>query len=225
MTLLSKLNPLALLLNSILIFSLGLVLAETKAKTFFILVSLLILMVFGFADALATKLPSFMMFTAVVLAIFWWQTKSTEQTYSVFVRFFAAFLAYILMSGLDLSYLTEFLIKLKVSRKFILGVCVMFTFLPVFMYEFRHNMQVKRYVGNTKKTLYQKFRGLAVPVLVKAFEITEMLTLAATLKNFNLNKSKQLVLPTYFKSLVKNFSFIFVNFASFTGVALYAFVF
>lgn len=225
MTLLSKLNPLVLLLNSILIFSLGLVLAETKAKTFFILVSLLILLAFGFADALATKLPSFLVFTGIVLAVFWWQTKSIEQTYSVFVRFFAAFLAYILMSGLDLSYLTEILIKLKVSRKFILGVCVMFTFLPVFMHEFRHNIQVKRYVGNNKKTLYQKFRGLVVPVLVRAFEITEMLTLAATLKNFNLNKSKQLVLPTYFKSLVKNISFIFVNFVSFTGVALYAFVF
>lgn len=225
MTLLSKLNPLVLLFNSILIFSLGLVLAETKAKTFFILVSLLILMAFGFADALATKLPSFLVFTAIVLAVFWWQTKSAEQTYSVFVRFFAAFLAYILMSGLDLSYLTEILIKLKVSRKFILGVCVMFTFLPVFMHEFRHNICVKRYVGNTKKTLYQKFRGLIVPVLVRAFEITEMLTLAATLKNFNLNKSKQLVLPTYFKSLVKNISFIFVNFVTFTGVALYAFVF
>lgn len=225
MTLLSKLNPLVLLLNSILIFSLGLVLAETKAKTFFILVSLLILLAFGFADALATKLPSFLVFTAIVLAVFWFQTKSAEQTYSVFVRFFAAFLAYILMSGLDLSYLTEILIKLKVSRRFILGVCVMFTFLPVFMHEFRHNIQVKRYVGNTKKTLYQKFRGLVVPVLVRAFEITEMLTLAATLKNFNLNKSKQLVLPTYFKSLAKNISFIFVNFVSFTGVALYAFVF
>lgn len=225
MTLLSKLNPFVLLFNSILIFSLGLVLAETKAKTFFILVSLLILMVFGFADALATKLPSFLVFTAIVLAVFWFQTKSAEQTYSVFVRFFAAFLAYILMSGLDLSYLTEILIKLKVSRRFILGVCVMFTFLPVFMHEFRHNIQVKRYVGNNKKTLYQKFRGLVVPVLVRAFEITEMLTLSATLKNFNLNKSKQLVLPTYFKSLVKNISFIFVNFVSFTGVALYAFVF
>ncbi len=225
MTLLSKLNPLVLLLNSILIFSLGLVLAETKAKTFFILVSLLILTVFGFAGALAQKLPSFLVFTGIVLAVFWLQTKSAEQTYSVFVRFFAAFLAYILMSGLDLSYLTEFLIKLKVSRKFILGICVMFTFLPVFMHEFRHNMQVKRYVGNTKKTLYQKFRGLVVPVLVRAFEITEMLTIAATLKNFNLNKSRQLVLPTYFKSLVKNISFIFVNFVSFTGVALYAFVF
>ena len=225
MTLLNKLNPLVLLLNSILIFSLGLVLAETKAKTFFILVSLLILLAFGFADALATKLPSFLVFTSIVLAIFWWQTKSTEQTYSVFVRFFAAFLAYILMSGLDLSYLTELLIKLKVSRRFILGICAMFTFLPVFMHEFRHNMQVKRYVGNTKKTLYQKFRGLVVPVLVRAFEITEMLTLAATLKNFNLNKSTQLVLPTYFKSLVKNISFIFVNFVSFAGVALYAFVF
>ncbi len=225
MTLLSKLNPLVLLLNSILIFSLGLVLAETKAKTFFILVSLLILTVFGFADALATKLPSFFVFTAIVLAVFWMQTKSAEQTYSVFVRFFAAFLAYILMSGLDLSYLTEILIKLKVSRKFILGICVMFTFLPVFMHEFRHNMQVKRYVGNTKKTLYQKFRGLVVPVLVRAFEITEMLTLTATLKNFNLNKSGQLVLPTYFKSLVKNISFILISFVSFAGVALYAFVF
>ncbi len=225
MTSLSKLNPFVLLLNSILIFSLGLVLAETKAKTFFILVSLIILTAFGFADALATKLPSFLVFTTIVLAIFWLQTKSAEQTYSVFVRFFAAFLAYILMSGLDLSYLTELLIKLKVSRKFILGICVMFTFLPVFMHEFRHNMQVKRYVGNTKKTLYQKFRGQVVPVLVRAFEITEMLTLAATLKNFNLSKSRQLVLPTYFKSLVKNLSFIFVSFASFTGVALYAFVF
>ncbi len=225
MTLLSKLNPLVLLLNSVLIFSLGLVLAETKAKTFFILVSLIILMAFGFADALATKLPSFLVFTALVLAVFWWQTKSAEQTYSVFVRFFAAFLAYILMGGLDLSYLTELLIKLKVSRKFILGVCVMFTFLPVFMHEFRHNMQVKRYVGNTKKTLYQKFRGLVVPVLVRAFEITEMLTLTATLKNFNLNKSRQLVLPTYFKSLVKNMSFILISFISFTGVALYAFIF
>ena len=225
MTLLSKLNPLVLLLNSILIFSLGLVLAETKAKTFFILVSLLILTAFGFADALATKLPSFLVFTTIVLVVFWWQTKSAEQTYSVFVRFFAAFLAYILMSGLDLSYLTEILIKLKVSRKFVLGICVMFTFLPVFMHEFRHNMQVKRYVGNTKKTLYQKFRGQFVPVLVRAFEITEMLTLAATLKNFNLNKSRQLVLPTYFKSLVKNISFILISFASFTGVALYAFVF
>lgn len=225
MTLLSKLNPLVLLFNSILIFSLGLVLAETKAKTFFILVSLLILMVFGFADALATKLPSFLVFTSIILAVFWWQTKSAEQTYSVFVRFFAAFLAYILMSGLDLSYLTELLIKLKVSRKFILGVCVMFTFLPVFMHEFRHNIKVKRYVGNTRKTLYQKFRGLVVPILVRAFEITEMLTLAATLKNFNLNKSKQLVLSTYFKSLVKNITFIFVNFMSFTGVSLYAFVF
>ncbi len=225
MTLLSKLNPFVLLLNSILIFSLGLVLAETKAKTFFILVSLLILTAFGFADALAQKLPSFLVFTAIVLAVFWAQTKSAEQTYSVFVRFFAAFLAYILMSGLDLSYLTELLIKLKVSRKFILGVCVMFTFLPVFMHEFRHNMQVKRYVGNTKKTLYQKFRGQVVPVLVRAFEITEMLTLTATLKNFNLNKSRQLVLTTYFKSLVKNISFILISFASFTGVALYAFVF
>ena len=225
MTLLSKLNPLVLLFNSILIFSLGLVLAETKAKTFFILVSLIILTAFGFADALAQKLPSFLVFTAIVLAVFWLQTKSAEQTYSVFVRFFAAFLAYILMSGLDLSYLTELLIKLKVSRKFILGICVMFTFLPVFMHEFRHNIQVKRYVGNTKKTLYQKFRGLVVPVLVKAVEITEMLTLAATLKNFNLNKSRQLVLPTYFKSLVKNLSFILISFVSFTGVALYAFVF
>ena len=225
MTLLSKLNPFVLLLNSILIFSLGLVLAETKAKTFFILVSLLILTAFGFADALAQKLPSFLVFTAIVLAVFWAQTKSAEQTYSVFVRFFAAFLAYILMSGLDLSYLTEILIKLKVSRKFILGICVMFTFLPVFMHEFRHNMQVKRYVGNTKKTLYQKFRGQVVPVLVRAFEITEMLTLTATLKNFNLNKSRQLVLTTYFKSLVKNISFILISFASFTGVALYAFVF
>ncbi len=225
MTLLSKLNPLVLLFNSILIFSLGLVLAETKAKTFFILVSLIILTAFGFADALAQKLPSFLVFTAIVLAVFWLQTKSAEQTYSVFVRFFTAFLAYILMSGLDLSYLTEFLIKLKVSRKFILGICVMFTFLPVFMHEFRHNIQVKRYVGNTKKTLYQKFRGLVVPVLVRAFEITEMLTLAATLKNFNLNKSRQLVLPTYFKSLVKDISFILISFVSFTGVALYAFVF
>ncbi len=225
MTLLSKLNPLVLLLNSILIFSLGLVLAETKAKTFFILVSLIILTSFGFADALAQKLPSFLIFTAIVLAVFWLQTKSVEQTYSALVRFFAAFLAYILMSGLDLSYLTELLIKLKVSREFILGVCVMFTFLPVFMHEFRHNMQVKRYVGNTKKTLYQKFRGLVVPVLVRAFEITEMLTLAATLKNFNLNKSRQLVLPTYLKSLVKNISFILISFVSFTGVALYAFIF
>ncbi len=225
MTLLSKLNPFVLLLNSILIFTLGLVLAETKAKTFFILVSLIILTAFGFADALATKLPSFLMFTTIVLAVFWLQTKSAEQTYSVFVRFFAAFLAYILMSGLDLSYLTEILIKLKVSRKFILGICVMFTFLPVFMHEFRHNMQVKRYVGNTKKTLYQKFRGLVVPVLVRAFEITEMLTLAATLKNFNLNKSRRLVLPTYMKSLVKNISFILISFVSFTGVALHAFVF
>ncbi len=101
----------------------------------------------------------------------------------------------------------------------------MFTFLPVFMHEFRHNMQVKRYVGNTKKTFYQKFRGQVVPVLVRAFEITEMLTLAAILKNFNLNKSRQLVLPTYFKSLVKNISFILISFVSFTGVALYAFVF
>ncbi len=225
MTLLSKLNPLVLLFNSILIFSLGLVLAETKAKTFFILVSLIILTAFGFADVLATKLPSFLVFTTIVLAVFWLQTKSAEQTYSVFVRFFAAFLAYILMSGLDLSYLTELLIKLKVSRKFILGVCVMFTFLPVFMHEFRHNVQVKRYVGNTKKTLYQMFRGQVVPVLVRAFEITEMLTLAATLKNFNLNKSRQLVLPTYFKSLVKNISFILISFVSFTGVGLYAFVF
>ncbi len=224
MTSLSKLNPFVLVFNSILIFSLGLVLAETKAKTFFICVSLFILLFFGFADSLATKLPSFFVFTALVLVVFYLQTKSFEQTYSVFVRFFSAFLAYILMSGLDLSYLTNVLLKLKVSRKFVLGVCIMFTFLPVFMHEFRHNIQVKRFVGNQKKSLYQKFRGLVVPVLVRAFEITEMLTIAATLKNFNLNKKDMLILPTYSFSLVKNVSFIFINLLAFSGVVLYGFV-
>lgn len=225
MTSLSKLNPFVLVFNSILIFSLGLVLAETKAKTFFICVILFILIIFGFADALASKLPSFFVFTTLVLALFYFQTKSIEQTYSVFVRFFAAFLAYILMCGLDLSYLTSILLKLKVYRKFVLGVCIMFTFLPVFIHEFRHNAQVKRYVGNQRKSLYQKFRGLAVPIMVRAFEITERLTLAATLKNFNLNKSSMLILPTYLVSYVKNFSFILVNLLVFSGVVLYGFIF
>lgn len=225
MTSLSKLNPFVLVFNSILIFSLGLVLAETKAKTFFICVSLFLLLIFGFADALATKLPSFLMFTALVLAIFYLQTKSLEQTYSVFVRFFAAFLAYILMSGLDLSYLTKILLKLKVSPKFVLGVCIMFTFLPVFIHEFRHNVQVKRYVGNQRITLYQKFRGLALPIMVRAFEITERLTLAATLKNFNLNKKSVLILPTYLVSYVKNFAFVMINLLVLSGVVLYGFIF
>lgn len=100
----------------------------------------------------------------------------------------------------------------------------MFTFLPIFIHEFRHNIQVKRFVGNQKKSLYQKFRGLVVPVLVRAFEITEMLTIAATLKNFNLNKKDMLILPTYSVSLVKNVCFILLNLLAFLGVVLYGFV-
>ena len=101
----------------------------------------------------------------------------------------------------------------------------MFTFLPVFIHEFRHNVQVKRYVGNQRITLYQKFRGLALPIMVRAFEITERLTLAATLKNFNLNKKSVLILPTYLVSYVKNFAFVMINLLVLSGVVLYGFIF
>ena len=101
----------------------------------------------------------------------------------------------------------------------------MFTFLPVFIHEFKHNVQVKRYVGNQRKSLYQKFRELALPIMVRAFEITERLTLAATLKNFNLNKSSVLILPTYLVSYVKNFFFTLVNLLVLSGVVLYGFIF
>lgn len=199
-----NIHPLIALISSSLIFLVGAFNHSSNLWIFFIFI-ILIYFFFGLYKFILKLLPIIMIFSLFFYIIYYLYTFDLKIAFMQMTKIQILIMSLVPTLSFKTKELTIVLKQLKFPNQLILGIQIIYKFIPVLKKELK-NINKARKVRNLKFKLKNIYRAYIIPFLYKLSIISDNISLSIETRGYTLNKSKNI----YYKIILDIVSILFL---------------